>query len=154
HETKDVIGAVEYLRERPEVDPLRIGVLGFSMGAAATIMAAARCRDIAAVVADSAYTTFVDAVHYSFRRVAVLPLYPFAPLSLHWARWLLRADARRLRPVDVIREISPRPVLITHGEADDIVPVQHASLLFQAAEEPKEVWIAPGAGHVGARDTD
>jgi fermentation-respiration switch protein FrsA (DUF1100 family) len=56
--------------------------------------------------------------------------------------------------VDVIREISPRPLLITHGGADDIVPVQHANLLFQAAEEPKELWIVPGVGHVGARDTD
>ncbi|HYY88328.1 MAG TPA: alpha/beta hydrolase [Chloroflexota bacterium] len=154
HETKDVLGAVDYLRQRSEVDPLRIGVVGFSMGAAATIQAAARCPDIAAVVADSAYTAFVDAVRYSFRRVAILPHYPFAPLSLQWARWMIRSDPRRLRPVDVIRAISPRPILITHGGADDIVPPQHATLLFQAAEEPKELWIAPGVGHVGARDTD
>src|ERR671932_1835701 len=46
-ETNDVIGAVQYLKRRPEVDPTRIGVVGFSMGAAAPIQAAARYRDIA-----------------------------------------------------------------------------------------------------------
>ena len=54
HETNDVLGAVEYLKQRPEVDPKRIGVVGFSMGAAAAIQAAARTTDIAALVADSA----------------------------------------------------------------------------------------------------
>jgi fermentation-respiration switch protein FrsA (DUF1100 family) len=154
HETRDVLGAIAFLRTRPEVDPLRIGVVGFSMGAAATINAAARCADIAAVVADSAYAAFVDAVRYSFRQVAVLPHYPFAPLALRCARWIVNVDARQLRPVDVIRDISPRPILITHGGADEIVPAQHARLLFQAAEEPKELWLVPNAGHVGARDND
>jgi fermentation-respiration switch protein FrsA (DUF1100 family) len=154
HEAKDVLGAVAYLLGRAEVDPARIAVVGFSMGAAATIKAAAVCPDIAAVVADSAYATFVDAMRYSFRQVAVLPHYPFAPLALRCARWIVNVDARQLRPVDVIRDISPRPLLITHGGADEIVPAQHAALLFQAAEEPKELWLVPDVGHVGARDTD
>src|SRR5436305_2013193 len=60
HETRDVLGAVDYLRSRSaEVDPTRIAVIGFSMGAVATIKAAARCPDIAAVVADSASSDFV-----------------------------------------------------------------------------------------------
>jgi uncharacterized protein len=154
HEAKDVLGGVAYLLGRPEVDPSRIGVVGFSMGAAATIRAAAVCPEIAAVVADSAYAAFVDAVRYSFRQVAVLPHYPFAPLALRCARWIVNTDARQLRPVDVISLISPRPILITHGGADEIVPAQHARLLFQAAEEPKELWLVPDVGHVGARDTN
>jgi fermentation-respiration switch protein FrsA (DUF1100 family) len=32
--------------------------------------------------------------------------------------------------------------------------VRHAYTLFKAAEEPKELWIVPGAHHVGARDSD
>lgn len=32
-----------------------------------------------------------------------------------------------------------------------MVSVRHARLLFQAAEEPKELWITPG-NHVAARD--
>ncbi len=154
HETNDVIGAVEYLKQRSEVDPARIGVIGFSMGAAATIQAAARCPDIAAVVADSAYASFVDAAKYSFSSVTRVPHFLFAPPALGWAKLIMHVDATQFRPIDAIGRIAPRPVLLTHGTLDEIVPVLHAYSLFQAAEEPKELWIVDGAHHVGARDQD
>lgn len=151
HEAKDVLGAVAYVKARPEVDPTRIGVVGFSMGAAASIQAAARCPDIAALVADSSYADFCDAVMFSFEKVGKLPSYPFAPIALQWARWLVNVDPAVLRPVDHVGRIGPRPLLIVHAEDDDIVPLRHARLLFQAAEEPKELWTTPGH-HVGTRD--
>jgi fermentation-respiration switch protein FrsA (DUF1100 family) len=154
HETNDVIGAAHYLKHRPEVDPAQIGVVGFSMGAAAAIQAAARCTDIAALVADSAYANFLDAVRYSFHLVGRLPHYPFAPLAMHWGKWIVNVDANQMRPVDVIAHIAPRPVLILHGALDEIVPVGHAHLLYEAAQEPKEVWITEGARHVEARDLE
>jgi uncharacterized protein len=154
HETNDVLGAVEYLKSRDEIDPRRIGVVGFSMGAAATIQAAARCQDIAVVVADSAYASFVDAAKYSFRVVTRVPHFPLAPMAMRWAKWIVNVDANQLRPIDVIGQIAPRPVLIAHGQLDEIVPVRHAHTLFKAAGEPKELWIDPMAHHVGARDTD
>src|SRR6266851_4588895 len=154
HETNDVVGAVHYLKQRPEIDPTRIGVIGFSMGAAATIQAAARCPDIAAVVADSAYASFLDAVKYSFRLVTRVPLFPMAPIAMRWAKVIVHVDAEKLRPIDVIGRIAPRPIMLTHGVLDEIVPVQHVHTLFQAAEEPKELWVVPDAHHVGARDID
>jgi fermentation-respiration switch protein FrsA (DUF1100 family) len=154
HETNDVLGAIEYVRNRPEVDRARIGVVGFSMGAAASIQAAARTNDIAALVADSAYATFLDAARYSFRLVTRVPQFPIAPMAMRWAKWLVDVDASQLRPVDVVGRVAPRPLLIAHGELDEIVPVQHAYSLFRAAGEPKELWIEPKAHHVGARDID
>lgn len=153
-ETNDVLGAVAYLKTRPEVDPARIGVIGFSMGAAATIQAAARTDAIAAVVADSAYASFLDAARYSFKQVTRVPHFPMATLAMQWAKWIVHVDAAQLRPIDVIGRIAPRPILITHGVNDEIVPVRHAETLFKAAEEPKDLWIVPEAHHVGARDLD
>jgi len=154
HETNDVLGAIEYAKSRPEVDPERIGVLGFSMGAAASIQAAARTPDIAALVADSAYADFLDAARYSFRLVTRVPQFPIAPMAMRWAKWLVNVDASQLRPIDVIGRVSPRPLLIAHGALDEIVPLEHAHRLFQAAGEPRELWIEPQAHHVGARDVD
>jgi fermentation-respiration switch protein FrsA (DUF1100 family) len=154
HETNDVLGAVAYLKQRREVGTQRIGVVGFSMGAAAAIQAAARCPDVAALVSDSAYATFLDAAKYSFRLVTRVPHFPIAPMAMRWAKWMVNVDASQLRPVDVIGRIAPRPILITHGDRDEIVPARHALSLFKAAGEPKELWIEPGAHHVGARDLD
>ncbi len=152
HEMNDVLGAVHYVKARPEVDPERIAVIGFSMGAAAAIRAAARCPDIRTLVADSAYASFAEAVRYSFRQVMHFPHYPFGLLALRWARWILRVDPQQLRPIDAIAQVAPRPVLIVHGQEDEVVPVRHAYMLFKAALEPKELWVAPEARHVGARD--
>jgi fermentation-respiration switch protein FrsA (DUF1100 family) len=154
HETNDVLGAVAYLTQRPEVDASRIGVIGFSMGAAAAIQATARTGHVAALVADSAYANFLDAAKYSFNVVTRAPHFPMAQLAMTWAKWIIHVDPNQLRPVDVIGSISPRPVMITHGIEDEIVPVRHAHTLFKAANEPKEFWAVAGAHHVGARDTD
>ena len=154
HETNDVLGALEYLASRSEVDRTRIGVIGFSMGAAASIQAAAKSNNVAALVADSSYASFLDAAKYSFRLVTRVPHFPIASMATAWAKWIVRVDASQLRPVDVIGRIAPRPVMIAHGALDEIVPVRHAHTLFKAADEPKELWIAPDAHHVGARDMD
>jgi dipeptidyl aminopeptidase/acylaminoacyl peptidase len=45
------------------------------------------------------------------------------------------------------------PVLVLHPEDDEIVPVEHARMLDQAARDQElvRVWILPGGGH-GAID--
>jgi abhydrolase domain-containing protein 17 len=39
------------------------------------------------------------------------------------------------------------PVLVIHGEADDIIPFQHGQRLYASAPEPKQFLWIPGAGH-------
>jgi fermentation-respiration switch protein FrsA (DUF1100 family) len=39
------------------------------------------------------------------------------------------------------------PILVLHGERDRIVPARFGRALFDAAPEPKELWIAGEAGH-------
>ena len=39
------------------------------------------------------------------------------------------------------------PILVIHGERDRIVPVRFGRALFDAAPDPKELWLAREAGH-------
>ena len=53
-------------------------------------------------------------------------------------------------PLESVERISC-PVLLLHGEEDDVVPVEHARLLAQALEarnKPFELGILPGEGHI------
>jgi fermentation-respiration switch protein FrsA (DUF1100 family) len=45
------------------------------------------------------------------------------------------------------------PLLIVHGEADAVVPPDHAIALYEAARPPKTLWLVPGAGHIAAFTT-
>jgi hypothetical protein len=51
---KDITAAVDWLRKRPEVDPRRIGGIGFSVGGELMLEAAAKDPDLAAIVSDGA----------------------------------------------------------------------------------------------------
>jgi fermentation-respiration switch protein FrsA (DUF1100 family) len=58
-----------------------------------------------------------------------------------------REDFREVSPVVCIGRISPRPILILHGDGDNVVPLEHAYRLYREAAEPKELIIIPGANH-------
>jgi len=65
---------------------------------------------------------------------------------------MVGADVTRARPLDAIARISPRPILLIHSADDEnaTTPLEGARKLFAAAGEPKELWVAPRGGHVGA----
>jgi fermentation-respiration switch protein FrsA (DUF1100 family) len=46
-----------------------------------------------------------------------------------------------------IKNISPVPVLIIHGEADPVVPMHHGRILYDAALQPKEFMETATQGH-------
>ncbi|MBC7335298.1 MAG: alpha/beta hydrolase, partial [Clostridia bacterium] len=58
------------------------------------------------------------------------------------------ADLERYDVLDCVRRISPRPVLLCHGDRDEVVPVGDVYALWQAAREPKQLLVVPGADHV------
>jgi fermentation-respiration switch protein FrsA (DUF1100 family) len=53
-------------------------------------------------------------------------------------------------PIQFIKSIAPVPVVIIHGENDDIVPYHHGRILYDAAQPPREFWETTVPGHVKA----
>jgi fermentation-respiration switch protein FrsA (DUF1100 family) len=56
-------------------------------------------------------------------------------------------------PAEAAALIAPTPVLIVHGDRDIYFPPDHGQQLYDAAAEPKELWMIPGFGHA-ERHTD
>jgi uncharacterized protein len=150
----DLISAIDYLVERPDVDPDRIGVYGLSLGAAAVILAAAEDERIRAVVAEAGFSDASNVISTSFEHFIGLPAFPFAPATQWVAERRAGLRLKDAQAVDVIDAISPRPILLIHGLDDDAVPPDHSERLYAAAREPKEVWFVPDAGHGGVRDIE
>jgi fermentation-respiration switch protein FrsA (DUF1100 family) len=147
-EIHDFLGAVAYARER--TPGTRIGVIAYSMGASVAIMGMARSSDIEALVSDSAFATHASAVDYNFRRIFHLPSPPVYWMTdyLLWRR--AGYHFNQVEPIREIDKITPRPILIIQGGKDTIVNPQDATLLYKAAQEPKELWLLPNADHCGA----
>ena len=149
-EWRDFLGAAEYLRSRG-VD--RMGFCGTSQGAAAAILAAARCPWAAAVVAEAPYASWETTLYYALQSYAHIPAPLAGPGSWLLARWLeLRLGFRACdaEPVDAIGRITPRATLLIHGAQDPYIPISEMERLFAAAAQPKELWVLPEAGHTQA----
>ncbi len=150
-ESRDLEGAVRFMKGRFGMEGLPIGVIGFSMGGAVAIMAAGRLPEIEAVVADSAFATLDEALKTGFCTFCHLPREPFSRFALWFGERLVGVRAEEVRPLDAVPDLSPRPLLIVHGTQDRIVPLSEAYLLYEAAGNPKELWVVARAGHVEAR---
>jgi hypothetical protein len=106
----------------------RIVLYGESLGSGiATKMAVE--HEVAAVVLESPYTSTVDVAAEKF---------PFVPVTL-----LMQDRFDSLSRIGAVRE----PLLVMHGEADEVIPQTFGRKLFDAANEPKEGYWPKLAGH-------
>lgn len=141
-EVDEALAALRLLERRPEVG--RIGVFGFSMGGVTAIRAAAGAEGFAAVVAEGGYFNLGDDIVEPGSGAG-----PFEKLLLYAIALQFRlqtgVDAWSISPVDVIGVVSPRPVLLIYGEGER--EAGRADRQFEAAGEPKSLWIVPDGAH-------
>ena len=147
HEVADLRGAVQYASDR--LPGAGIGVIGYSMGAAVSLLAAADEPRIKAVVADSSFAVMRDVVAHAITRRR-LPTRPVVALADRFTRRQYGYRFDSVRPVDAIARLAPRPVMIVHGAADSMITASHAYQLYEAAQSPKELWLVSGVEHCGA----
>ena len=130
----DALAAFEALIARPEVTAGAIA--GHSMGAIGAILAGAADERVAAVVATSSPADPYTLTRQTFR-LAHLPIpdpiaYPLAWLT---TRVYLRPRGHRVETVSASTALvaHDRPILLVHGDDDDVVPVAHLERLLRAA---------------------
>jgi fermentation-respiration switch protein FrsA (DUF1100 family) len=147
-EMQDLAAWEVSLRERHDLEPGRLGIFGASMGGSLAIQFAARNPRIRAVVADGAFSSIDDTIETSVRFFTGLPAFPFAPLIRFLAEREAGIRAASVAATAWIGQISPRPIFLLQGGADVVVSPESGRRLFEAANEPKELWFEPALGHV------
>jgi abhydrolase domain-containing protein 17 len=118
----DISTAYRYTRETLKVPADRIIVFGRSVGSGPSTYLAST-QPIAGLILESAFTSV-------FRVVIPFPLLPFDKFP----------NRDRLAKSTV-------PVLIIHGDQDEVIPFHHGQTLFQTALGPKQFLAIPNAGH-------
>lgn len=112
-----------------QVPANRIVVFGESLGTAVAVALAAE-RPSAGVILDAPFTSAADVGAAAYR---------FAPV-----RWLMKDSWHSDERIGRITA----PLLVLHGEQDQIVPIRFSEKLFALANEPKRMVRFPQGGHV------
>ena len=145
---RDLLAGAEYLTSRQDVEPGRIGAIGFSIGGEILLETAAKSAAIDAVVSEGAGERVGEVDASGPTRLLTDP----AMALMTGATTVFGNTGPQPPIVDRIGLIAPRPVFLIYavpgiGGEDNRQPLYYA-----AAGEPKEIWQVPGAAHTGGFD--
>ncbi len=144
-EVRDLLGAVDYVKSKPEISR-KVVLLGFSMGATASLLAGARDPEVDAVIADA---PFADMRTYLKENLSVwsgLPSFPFNQAFFMVVPLLTGLDVDQVSPVHEIAQFKGRPVLLIHGTADRKIPISNSESLLEAYPQARLLKV-PGSDH-------
>jgi uncharacterized protein len=145
---QDLLAAAAYLQGRPDVDPDRIGAIGFSIGGEMLLRAAAESDSIHAVISEGAGDRVGETDVTGILRILVDP----SQAVMTAATTIFSNHLPPPPIVDRIGDISPRPVLLVYADPGIGGESTSQPEYFAAAGEPKVVWQVPGSGHTGGID--
>lgn len=120
----------DFVTKNRGVSGSKVVLYGQSLGTAVAADLASR-KSCGAVIMESGFSSSSDLASN---------LFPWLPSRLHFLAKNRFDSARKLARTGC-------PVLITHGDPDEVIPTEQARRLFDAANEPKKLLIFPGAGH-------
>jgi fermentation-respiration switch protein FrsA (DUF1100 family) len=138
---RDYKASLDFLRTTGKVNMKKLGVIGSSLGGMVTI--AGQDKRVKAIV--------TLAAPYKIPRDEK-PLMPHEEgdyYILPSGRRFKKGFYEDLQKYDLLETVGESPpILILHGNRDEVVPLEHARLLYTAAKEPKRMEVIEGADHV------
>lgn len=127
--TADALAAYDWLISK-DIQPEQIALIGESLGSAVAVQLAAR-RQVRALVLEAPFTSAVNVAR---------EVYWWLPVNL-----LMKDRFESLKAITKVKA----PVLVVHGERDEIIGASHGKTLYEAASPPKKLSIIEGGSHNG-----
>lgn len=125
----DSMRAIDYLETLPEVDASRIGVTGNSGGGLNTLLTAALDRRVRTAVVAGFSFTFNHWIKYAGAHCA----------CTHWP-----GIFQEMEWFEAASLIAPRPLLLLHGEHDEVFPIAGARQAASLSEATYSLYGEPG----------
>ncbi len=139
----DTAAGIDYALNHPDIDRLRVAVLGQSIGASAAIVAIAREQfPLAGLVLDGPFSSYRREAHFVTQQVWYLRL-----VSRWIAKCLISDDHSA---IDSVADLPYVPKLFICGTDDHIVEAQQTIDLHEAAPDPKDLWVIQDSRHTEA----
>ncbi|MBI5623193.1 MAG: alpha/beta hydrolase [Elusimicrobia bacterium] len=147
-ETVDFEAAISFLKKNRPSSLNRLGVFGMSMGAAVAILSMPKHPEVKAAVFESPFPDYRNVVRRWAWNNLRIPYFPLILVTLYMLRWRVGIpEVDAYSPIAFIRKIAPRPIFVIGGAQDLLMPQEDVEALYERAEQPKSLWIVPGAAH-------
>jgi len=134
---RDYKCALQFLHDTGKVDMRKLGVIGSSFGGMVAV--AAQDKRIEAMVCLSTPYIIPQILNEAGE-------YDALPSGSRRFKKRFYEDLQNYDLLEAVRSASP--IMILHGNLDEVVPPEHAQKLYEAAPDPKRLEIVVGADHV------
>ena len=146
HEKYDVIRMIDYLQQHRSLVEGKLMVFGLSMGAATAMQTAVLDDRIHLVISEGCFTDLrTIALDYQQRYIRFRSKL-IGNFVMRRSERLAKFEADQVSPLDAVRRINV-PVLFTHGRNDPLISPEYSRILFEHANEPKELYYISEAAH-------
>lgn len=144
----DVIAAVQYAKNRHDVDPTNIGIVSHSFGSFGSVLTLKNDMNIRALVTDSMPVQFRTIMEAALSRYK-LPYFPFGYLLLKVGFLRAKISKRERQEFDVVSALNNRktPVLLVHSIHDDYVPSSELDFVVEHVSQEVEYLHVNSKGH-------
>jgi len=143
NEREDMLRAVEWLSARSALPRSKLGLIGWSYGAATAIQGASEAGgDVAFVIADSSFSSLGDIARVQAENQYGNWAKIFVPGALFASSVRGGFDARDPAPVSVIEDVRA-PVLLVHSRQDGFTPVEHSERIYAASDKGRTRLVIP-----------
>ncbi len=144
NEARDFVGAVQMLRQRPDVDGTRIGAIGYSMGANTLLYGIPQCQPIRAAIAIQPVRPATFAPHFARSELG-----PLGPLLLRLAGPIHQAfgapPLHTIDPVEAARGLGPTMVQYVQGSGDPWGTLADVQAMVTATPHALPLIVAPSS---------
>lgn len=147
-ERYDLLSAIHYVKTKKHCR--HIVLMGWSMGAAVSIMAGAMAKEVKGIIADSPYADLKGYLYENMSRFTKLPRFPFSYLTVSLSGHWLRMNMKEVSPLESAKQLGRRPLLLIHAEEDEVIPYQDTLTIYEAIKEKGQVdyWVPTVKGHI------
>lgn len=143
-EREDLLRVVEWLAAKTDLPRSKIGLAGWSYGAATAIQAASEAGgDVAFVLADSSYSSLRDIAEVQAEKQFGTWATLFVPGALVISAVRAGFDGTRPAPASAIEDVRS-PVLLVHSRQDGFTPVEHSERIYENSDRSRTRLVIPG----------
>lgn len=151
---EDVIAAVKYLEHQPRINRFTIGAIGHSFGGTVVLLAKAAGANIKTLillspVGDTVSHTkrrYPSSVVREWRRTGAYSWPSARSDKIYTLRYQFYRDLQQIDSLKIAQNVH-QPTLVISGDHDTNTPLLEARRLFKYLNEPKDLYVIPGATH-------
>ena len=143
-ERKDIKAMVQYIKEHGADE---IGIYGLSMGAAIVMQSLPYNPEIKVAIIDSGFASAEKVMNYRIGMAIPEPVIPvLGSMAKFYTKTFFGVSIDEIAPIEVIDKVHI-PILFIVGDSDTNITPDNGTMLYEKANDPKELFVAKGVNH-------